>query len=100
VIDVTPHAVPVNDCRQRKNRCAALDASDYGERGHEIQAWLSRHREVTEFAIVDDNSDMAHLRDRLVLTSWATGMLDEHADRLVAMLGVAAGMAAGHTLSA
>lgn len=57
------------------------------DRGHEIQAWLDEHPEVTAFAIVDDNSDMAHLKDRLVQTSWETGLLDEHVERLVEMLG-------------
>jgi hypothetical protein len=60
-------------------------------RGHEIQGWLdTTAHDVDSFAIVDDTSDMAHLRDRLVLTSWAAGMLDEHADALIAMLGSAA----------
>jgi HAD domain in Swiss Army Knife RNA repair proteins len=56
-------------------------------RGHEIQAWLDEHSDVTTFAIVDDNSDMAHLTHRLVQTTWSYGLLDEHVERLVQMLG-------------
>ena len=29
-----------------------------GVRGHEIQAWLDQHPEVTRYAILDDDSDM------------------------------------------
>lgn len=63
------------------------------ERGHEIQAWLDEMTgppawlDVEAFAILDDSSDMAHLRDRLVRTTWERGLLDEHVERVVAMLG-------------
>ena len=56
-------------------------------RGLEIQAWLDKNPQVTRIAIVDDDSDMAHLMDRLVKTSMELGLLDEHVERLVAMLG-------------
>jgi hypothetical protein len=58
----------------------------YRGRGKEIDAWLKVNPEVTQFAIVDDDSDMDPHMDRLVKTSWDTGMLDEHADRLIQML--------------
>lgn len=56
------------------------------ERGHEIQAWLDEHPEVTAFAILDDRDDMVHLKHRLVQTSYEFGLLDEHVERVVAML--------------
>jgi hypothetical protein len=59
-------------------------------RGQEIQAWLDgapRYGiEVESFVILDDDSDMVHLADRLVKTSFETGLLDEHVDRAIAML--------------
>jgi len=59
-------------------------------RGQEIQAWLHTAPdyglEVENFAIVDDDSDMAPLSDRLVKTHFATGLLDEHVERIVKML--------------
>ena len=59
-------------------------------RGQEIQAWLDgapRYGiEVEQFVILDDDSDMAHLADRLVKTSFETGLLDEHVERAVRML--------------
>lgn len=45
-----------------------------GIRGHEIQAWLTDYPEVTEFRIVDDDSDMAHLMPHLVKTHWNDGL--------------------------
>lgn len=62
-------------------------------RGYEIQEWLDANAEplgVKSFAIVDDDSDMEHLSHRLVKTSWQTGMLDAHADKLIAMLNTGA----------
>ena len=47
-------------------------------RGDEIQDWLNRHPSVTRFAIVDDDSDMAHLHDHLFQTKWESGLQFEH----------------------
>ena len=56
------------------------------DRGHEIQRWLTEHPEVTRIAIVDDDTDMANLYDRLVLTDCEDGLQDEHVEALVALL--------------
>lgn len=64
-----------------------LSNGDWSRRGHEIQAWLDQHPEVTSFAIVDDDSDMEHLCDRLVQTSWERGIERKHVEKLVEMLG-------------
>ncbi len=68
------------------------------KRGLEIQAWLdnpryankdSRHY-VERFAIVDDDTDMAHLLPILVQTHMHGddgGLQDEHVEKLVARLG-------------
>lgn len=56
-------------------------------RGREIAEWLSRHPEVTRYAIVDDDSDM--LPEQLpffVHTTFKTGLLDEHVAGLRAIL--------------
>lgn len=59
-------------------------------RGEEIQAWLydapNYGIEVESFVILDDDSDMAHLMDRLIKTTFDDGLLDEHVDRAVTML--------------
>ncbi len=56
-------------------------------RGHEIQRWLDAHPEVTRFAIVDDEGGMLHLAPMLLKTTLEHGLLDEHVERLVDMLG-------------
>lgn len=45
-----------------------------GQRGGEIQEWLDRHPEVTHFVILDDDSDMLHLKDKLVQTDAYDGL--------------------------
>lgn len=50
-----------------------------GDRGLEIADWLKRHPEVTKFAIVDDDADMAHLMPHLKHTSWRHGLLRQDA---------------------
>lgn len=79
IFDVTPQDF----------RCDWHDGDcSQGHRGGEINQWLVEHPHirVTKFAIVDDSSDMGPLSDRLVQTTWAKGMQDEHADCLVEML--------------
>ncbi len=56
------------------------------ERGHEIQLWLDHHLEVSQFSIVDDDSDMAHLLPKLVKTKFQTGLQQEHATKIIEML--------------
>jgi hypothetical protein len=55
------------------------------ERGDEIQMWLHK-KTVEKFAIVDDSDDMAHLKHRLVRTTWKSGLQDEHVEALIKML--------------
>jgi hypothetical protein len=48
-------------------------------RGHEIQSWIDFCEEkIDSFVILDDNSDMAHLIDKLVQTTWEFGLQEEH----------------------
>lgn len=55
-------------------------------RGHEIQAWLDANPGTERFIILDDEGDMAHLKDHLVRTLMKRGLLDEHVDRAIGML--------------
>lgn len=80
VIDVTPHfrGRPVGQ----------------NSRGHEIQDWLDRHSEVTNYVIIDDNSDMlSSQKENFVHTStlhgfqygdklWALRILKEGGDKI------------------
>nr|WP_274382741.1 HAD domain-containing protein [Methylorubrum extorquens] len=58
-----------------------------GPRGDEIAEWLSRHPEVTSWAIVDDDSDLLPgQRARFVQTSGFDGLTRSKAELLVAIL--------------
>jgi HAD domain in Swiss Army Knife RNA repair proteins len=76
----TPDCVPCAD---------PLSKRHVGERGDEIQAWLDSAvlcgLEIESFVILDDDADMRHLKDRLVKTTFAEGLLDEHVERAVKM---------------
>jgi len=53
-------------------------------RGHEIQHWIDSQPEPpSSFAILDDDTDMAHLRDRLVRTDIAVGLTRENVEEAV-----------------
>jgi hypothetical protein len=57
-------------------------------RGDEIDEWLSRHTEVSRYAIVDDIDDLLPKQRRyFVHTSYDLGLLDKHVKRLAAILG-------------
>lgn len=73
VIDRTPDASEVNNIWQKHfQKYPPSDNYENWQRGFEIQAWLFEHPEVKTFAIVDDDSDMAHLIKRHVKTHGAT----------------------------
>lgn len=55
-------------------------------RGHEIDFWLRQHPEVTRFVILDDASDMAMHKNRLVQTDCEEGLLDEHVDLAIRVM--------------
>jgi hypothetical protein len=56
------------------------------KRGHEIQAWLDHHPEVTRFVIVDDDSDMEHLEAFHVKTDFAVGLTLLHNETIKMIL--------------
>tara|TARA_R110002094_G_scaffold174597_2_gene155356 strand:- start:257 stop:682 length:426 start_codon:yes stop_codon:yes gene_type:complete len=56
-------------------------------RDNEILVWLRDHKDVTKFAVVDDEaSDLTDVEGQLVQTSFDTGILDEHVNQLIEML--------------
>lgn len=55
------------------------------DRGLEIQEWLDRHPDVTQYAILDDNSDMLP-HQWLFQTTWEKGITTEIADAVIAHL--------------
>lgn len=76
MIDVTPRGEP-------------RPGSPKIMRGDEIQTYLDRLSEPPEsFVIIDDTSDMDHLRDRLVQTTWEKGFRKNHLDWALRILDV------------
>lgn len=58
-----------------------------GIRGEEIKEWLNNHPEVTNYVILDDNSDM--LEEQLpyfIQTTWKKGLEEQHADKAIEIL--------------
>lgn len=51
-------------------------------RGEEIKEWLDRHPQVTQYAILDDNSDMLPYQ-WLFQTTWEKGITEEIADAVI-----------------
>jgi hypothetical protein len=76
-------------------------------RGIEIQQWLDEHNaeydadpefskehyheRADSFIILDDDSDMEHLMDRLVQTKTDLGLQDEHVEQAIKLLNTPAG---------
>jgi hypothetical protein len=95
VIDRTPHSGETKVQRE-DGTWFGPKMSLHPQRGDEIKYWLHLHPEVTEFAVLDDDSDMDAVRDRFVKTYWQhwekypegpLGLSREAADRVIALLG-------------
>lgn len=70
ILDITP-SIPVKTYAEL-------------ERGHEIQAWLDAHPEVTKYAILDDDSDMLpEQKNNFFQTSWKEGLTEEIMKRVI-----------------
>jgi len=56
-------------------------------RGEEIRMWLDKNPEnIGNFIILDDDSDMDKLMDRLVHTDWEHGLTDVETENAIARL--------------
>ena len=64
-------------------------ANSHVYRGDEVQDWLDRHPEVTEYLILDDESDFwpQHM-NRLVRTSTYDGILFDHVVQIGRTIGI------------
>lgn len=59
-----------------------------GYRGKEICQWIQdwQGELIESFVILDDDNDMKPYMDRLIQTSWETGLTQENVERAVEML--------------
>lgn len=80
----------VIDCTPQLDSFANVDSFANGlwvsvQRGQEIQAWLDKNK-AEAFVIIDDDSDMVHLKDKLVQTKFETGLTMSDAEKAIGML--------------
>jgi hypothetical protein len=52
-------------------------------RGIEIQKWIDTNNFQGKFVILDDDSDMVHLKNHLVKTNFETGLTESKADEVI-----------------
>jgi HAD domain in Swiss Army Knife RNA repair proteins len=55
-------------------------------RSHEIQAWLDINPDVEEFVILDDDEDMAHLKNHLVRSNKKVGLTEDEAKKAISII--------------
>lgn len=81
IIDKTPSL---------KGKEIVINGKTYSDtkRGHEIEKWLEDNKEldIEEFVILDDDSDMANLMDKLVQTDYDYGLTYIHAEEVIKRL--------------
>lgn len=69
------------------SRIVGMNPIDSSYRGKEIQEYLDLHPEITQFAILDDDSDMEPNMERLVKVDSRNGFTFTDAEKLIEMLG-------------
>lgn len=67
-------------------RVIDITGDESGIRGNQIKGWLSKHKKVTNFAILDDDSDMGELMPRLVKTNGFVGLTESEVNKVVELL--------------
>lgn len=67
-------------------RVIDITGSEHGIRGYQIQCWLDRNPGVTAFVIIDDESDMGELMNKLVKTSSFIGLTEKEVSLAVDVL--------------
>jgi hypothetical protein len=75
-IDVTP-SMPI------------IGGAEMGERGKEVKAWLEKHPEVTQYAILDDSTDfLPEQFHHFFRTYWEKGITEEIANAVIYWLNI------------
>ena len=61
------------------DRVIGMTGDENGDRGYQIECYLKRHPEVEKFVIIDDNSDMPTMLNKVVKTNSFTGFTEADA---------------------
>ena len=56
------------------DRIIGATGDEPGERGYQVQCWLDRNPGVTNFVVIDDESDFSNMMDHLVKTNPHVGI--------------------------
>lgn len=66
-----------------------IDITPYlgSKRGYEIQSWLDNHPDVENFVILDDDTDMVHLMNKLAHCKNEEGLTKAVANEAISILG-------------
>lgn len=70
------------------SRVIDVTGQENGNRGHQIQCWLDRNKDVTNIVIIDDESDMGELMNKLVKTSGFIGLTSKEVDLALEVLEI------------
>lgn len=62
------------------------ERSDDGYRGKEISKWLENHPEVTNYVVIDDDTDIKPHGLNFVQTSWQKGICQNHVRKAIKIL--------------
>lgn len=68
------------------DRVVGMTGDERGDRGYQIQAYLNRNPEVKKFVIIDDNSDMPTMLNKIVKTNSFIGFTEADAAKASAIL--------------
>lgn len=60
-----------------KNRVIDCTGNERGTRGDQIQAWMDRNLGVTNYVIIDDDSDFPNMLDHLVKPNGYVGLTSD-----------------------
>ena len=69
------------------SRVIGITGNERGERGVQVQSHLDRNPEITNFVILDDESDFSKLMDKLVKTDSHVGLTEGDVKKALEILG-------------
>lgn len=63
-----------------------ITGDEDGERGTQVKSWLDRHTEVTNFVVLDDESDFSNMMGHLVKTDPHIGLTEADVKKAIDIL--------------
>ena len=75
-----------NGVKDALSKVIDCTGNEQGMRGYQIKCWIDRNPSVTNIVILDDESDMGPLLDKLVKPNRYIGLTTADADRAVELL--------------